>query len=227
MPDTDRLLLAVLALTDRYHVEAVRDDHTKVRVRHRPRLRQLRDSIHPSSNRDSGGKAARERSLIDAGALDLYRNIEAKIHKAAATVGADVKALPELVLKRWLIAARQKLTSDAYENEWAGRIESWARQIDARLNPPTVVEIEANCPECGMRTVYNRESDDNEPALAARYWKSGQEGLDGVIIRCANPECAATWEGMTGARACRWEIDQAERGRIEAASEVRETPAEA
>lgn len=207
MTDTDRLLEAVSALADRYHVVAFRDDTTKIRIRHAPRLRQLREAIHPSGNKGAGGKAAREKSLIDAGALDLYRSLEAKIHKAAATVGADVKDLPEIVLKRWLIAARQKHATDAFENEWAGKLEKWAKSIDSRLNPPIVVEITAPCPSCGESKALDRDTGDIVSALTIRYWRSGQEGIEDAETRCGF--CEAVWAGLTGARECRYDIDTA------------------
>ena len=207
MTQDDRLLEAVTALTDRYHVEVIRDDNTKTRIRHRPRLRQLRDAIHPSGNKGGNGKLARERSLIDAGALDLYQRIEKHIHKAARVVGADVQDEAEIVLKRWLISARQKVTSDAFEDEWAHRFEGWAKQIDARLNPPVVVEITAPCPICGESKALDRDSGDLVSALTIRYWRSGQEGIEDAETRCGF--CEAVWAGLTGARECRYDIDTA------------------
>lgn len=210
-PTTDALLEAVLALTERYSIHATRDNGNKVRIRHAPRLTQLRDAITPSGNNAGGGSLARERNVIDTGALDLYRAIKTAIDDAARLVGATIDDHPETTLKRWLVAARHRITTDAYETEWAHRWQRHARAIDAKLNPPVQVEIMRPCPMCGERRAIDQHAPGGPAlvtALVVQYHRGGDDMLDDATAMCRF--CDAVWKGRSAIRAVAYDIEQYE-----------------
>lgn len=201
-PDT--LLEAVHSLTDRYSIHATRDDGTKVRLRQKPRLEALREAIHPSGNSAGGGALARERNLIDTGALDLHRAIKRDIDNAARLVDAIVNPVdPAITLKRWLIKARQKHPTDAFETEWAAKWAKRAHDIDVKLNPPTITEIMRPCPFCGESKAVDPASSALVTAVIVEHWKSGQDGVGSSRIRCRF--CGES--GISLAEVRRWAYD--------------------
>lgn len=206
--EQDVLLEAVTALTDRYSIHAERDNGNRVRIRHQPRLQQLRDAIHPSGNASGGGALAREKNILDTGALDLYRAIKRDIDSAARQVGATIDETPEVTLKRWLVTARHKVTTDAYETEWAHKWQRWAGKIDAKLNPPSTIEILRPCPACGETKAVDPASQTLVTAVIVEYWKSGQEGIGSSRISCRF--CGASGISLAEVRAWAYEIEAAE-----------------
>lgn len=229
-PDT--LLEAVLALTDPYD-EAL-DEPARNRwgrkMQHisRPsRIDQLETAITPSGNSAGGGALARERNIIDTGALDLYRRLLRDVNQAATHVGAPNGDDPAAVLKWWLLTARTKHPTDAFEQEWAGKWEQWARRIDTHLDPPVVIELMRPCPICGE----TRAVDPNAPggpaivtALVVQYRRSDAplEPDAPQVGAQAIPEhsnafcrfCEAVWKGRDGVRAIAFDIEQAERNSV-------------
>lgn len=220
-PDT--LLEAVHSLTDRYSIHATRDDGSKVRLRQKPRLEALREAIHPSGNSAGGGALARERNLINTGALDLYRAIVRDIDNAARIVDATIDpANPCITLKRWLIHARHKVTTDSYEAEWASKWDKRRIDIDNMLNPPVVIELMRPCPICGETKAIDRNAPGGPAivtALIVQYRKSDEDTEpDPETPAAAIPEnstamcrfCDTVWRGRVAVREVAFDIEAAD-----------------
>lgn len=213
-PDT--LLEAVRALTDRYN-EAL-DEPARNRwgrkMHHisRPsRIDQLTTAITPSGNSAGGGALARERNIIDTGALDLYRRLLRDVNAAATHVGAPNGDDPAAVLKWWLLTARTKHPTDAFETEWAGKWEQWARRIDSHLNPPVLVEIMRPCPICGEVKAIDPNAAGGPAlvtALVVQYQRGGTDMLDDATAMCRF--CQGVWKGRDAIRSVAYDIEQQE-----------------
>lgn len=213
---TNELLDAVDALTLPYTTKILQSNdagiHCVSTITHTPRLAHLRAAIVGGIG-SHGGSSNEPRLPFDAGALALYDEIEAEVGRwfVAATASA-VFPSPEQTLRRWYLAfhdADQKgQVTDESRWEHTGRLQAWARQIDAKFDPPHVLELLAACPECGERFALDPKTGDQVTALVVEYRQEGALTVEHAVVSCRF--CERRWVGGAGSREVAWEIENAD-----------------
>lgn len=218
MTDTDdtTLLDAVDGLTKRWsyrvHQPATHDKPARTTiVRHQPRLRMLEDAILTSTNRDGGGALARERDVMNTAAVQLMADYKRQINRAAKALDVP-PGEPIPTLRRWYVATRAKVLPESWERDWINRLEWWAGEIDALLNPPEQVTIERPCPRCAAVLFTDKADGQQKPwPVRARKWDIRQHGTDSAEAVCM--VCGARWDGLTAVRALAYDLEQIDRAR--------------
>lgn len=210
------LLAAVDQLTKPYP-HTVHDIHGNPQIGHNgaatnierpPRLTQLHDAIRPSGSSDTGSSSARERILIDAGALEQWSQYRDQINEAARKVDVRTDVDPARTLRRWYVAVEQRGLTDTFTDQWVRRLNGWAHAIDRRLNPPYQREVTAPCPFCGETRALDKESGQYVTAVIAECWR-GDGGADPTWqIKCRF--CGQVGYSLTEVREWAYGIEQAE-----------------
>jgi hypothetical protein len=123
-------------------------------LEHDALLVQLRDAVRSSTGAHPGaGGLASERSVIDSDALEQYDSIVAQIRRLYVEVTDSTPfRQPESNLRAWFIEFRRQVESrkvgrEVIEAKYR-KLNRIASSIEAKLNPPTVLEITAPCPRC-------------------------------------------------------------------------------
>jgi hypothetical protein len=218
---SSELLNDILAVVDRLtqpHTTTVIMEHDdgseyKVHVEHDPLLKQLRDAVRSSTGaRPNGGGLPNERNVIDSDALEQYHAIVAQIDGLYAEV-TDAKPFksPDNTLRNWYIGfsdqvRKAKISTDLVVQKYR-KLNSVAASIEAKLNPPTVLEITAPCPRCSA-DYGTDEQGVHRRAVMVESRIVEYRSLDHTRARCV--VCGATWLHGRGMRQLRYEIDQAE-----------------
>lgn len=212
------LLDAIDALTKPYR-HTVHDIHGQpqldkdeqaVTVERPARLTQLHDAIRPSGSSGTGSSAARERILIDSGALEQWSQYRDRINAEARKVDVRPDNDPAVTLRRWYVAVESRTLTDAFEQEWVRRLGSWALAIDRRLNPPYRREVTAPCPFCGERRALDKETGQYVTAVVSECWR-GEGGIDtSWFIQCRF--CGQVGYSLQEVREWAYNIEQAEEG---------------
>lgn len=202
---TDRQLArAVEKLTRRYEIQ-----HTQrmpgggrrlVSTTHDPLIMMLRTAGTPSLG--EAGSSPSARMLADADAIEKLRNLRADIdalweYLVPGAVRAGFlrqKGLTheaELVGWHQLFAVyrrRELVHTDDFE--WACRIViGWEHTIEARFDPPTIIESTSPCPECRNRWAESSIGD----RVTAITYTIGRP-LDTTSASCR--ACGRTWRGV-------------------------------
>jgi len=214
----------LLALVDRLtmphrstvSVETEDGGETKVTLKHEPLLDQLRAAVWSEKrNRPGAGGIPSERNVIDGDALEQYETISRQILRLYnETTSAKPFTEPGQNLRSWYVAFKmqvegQKVSSEI-ANEKMRKVASMVSAIDNKLNPPTIIEITAPCPRCGI--AYGNDQDGvYRRAIVIESRVTEYKSLDKSRARCV--ACAAVWVHSRGMRQLRWEIDQAEETR--------------
>jgi len=194
------------------------DDGTeyRVKVQHKPLLDQLRDAVRSSTGpRPEGGGLPNERNVIDSDALEQYDAIVAQVERLYREV-TDAKPFkdPGNNLRHWYLAFsdqvnKAKISSDLVHEKYR-KLNRIAASIEAKLNPPTILEITAPCPRCEA-THGNDEQGVHRRAVMIESRIVEYRSLEHTRARCIC--CGATWLHGRGMRQLRYEIDQAENPR--------------
>lgn len=168
-------------------------------------LAQLRSAIVPDGVSGAAGKAAHERIVINAAALDLYDYINGRIqHMYQQATELDAKGSPEELLTSWLIRiamdAADGSLNDVQAQHAYDRLDDIRTRIMDLLNPPELGDIEerpgvpARCPECGWSrvTIPGPDGPIPKPTLVqlSRPWRDNE-----ISARCR--QCNTTWVGET------------------------------
>lgn len=165
-------------------------------------LVQLRSAIVPDGVSSSGGgKAAHERIVINAAALDLYDFVTGRIEQLyTQATDRDPHGSPEEMLTMWLVAAAMQVAdhnlNDAQIETAYDRLDDIRTRIMDLFHPPEAGPVEvkgqpARCPECGWSRVPRATPDGeiSSPALVmmVRPWRGES------AVQCR--KCAHTWTG--------------------------------
>lgn len=214
----DDLLGLVDRLTMRHQsvFESTDEDGSfhKVTVMHDSLLEQLRGAVRSSQGpRPDGGGLPSERNVLDGDALELYDTVT-KLFADWFKDVSDAKPFkePEANLRHWYIQFSNRFQKRQVSQERVyAAIRSLSKivgQIDAKLNPPTVIEITSPCPRCGA--VYGLdERGMYRHAVIVESRVHHYRSLENTKARCVH--CGAQWVHGQGMRQLRWEIDQKER----------------
>jgi hypothetical protein len=218
---SNEVLNDILSVVDRltlHHRTSVlmeHDDGTeyKVFLEHDPLLKQLREAVRSSTGpRPDGGGLPNERNVIDSDALEQYESVKAQIERFYGEV-TDAKPFkdPANNLRNWYLGfadqvRKAKISSELVLEKYK-RLNKLAASIEAKLNPPTILEITAPCPRCHAdygtdeQGVYRR-------AVMVESRIVEYRSLEHTRARCV--ACGATWLHGQGMRQLRYEIDQME-----------------
>lgn len=220
---SNETLKDILAVVDRLtlpHKTQVRTgdengESINQQVEHDALLVQLRNSVRSSTGAHPGvGGLASERSVIDSDALEQYHALVGQIVSLYAEVtDARPFRFPESNLRSWFVAFKRqvesrKISSELVEAKYR-KLNRMAASIEAKLNPPTVLEITAACPRC-RKTHATDEDGFYRRALIVESRIVEYRSLDHTRARCLG--CQATWIHGRGMRQLRYEIDQVEQG---------------
>lgn len=184
-------------------------------VEHEALLVQLRNAVRSSTGaHPGGGGLPSERNVIDSDALEQYDSVCGQIQRLyAEQTDARPFRYPESNLRSWFVSFQlqvkaRKISSDLVEQKYR-KLNRIASQIEAKLNPPTVLEITAPCPRCEA-THATDEHGVYRRCLIVESRIVEYRSLDHTRARCL--ACQATWLHGRGMRQLRYEIDQAEKG---------------
>jgi len=214
----DDLLGLVDRLTMRHQsvYEMVDEDgnHHKITIMHDALLEQLRNAVRSSQGpRPDGGGLPSERNVLDGDALELYDEVAKRFVSMFKDV-TDAKPFksPEANLRHWYIQFsnrfQQRKVSQDRVYEALRLLSKIVGQIDAKLNPPTIIEITSPCPRCGSLYGLDEKGMYRHAVIVesrVHHFKS----LENTRAKCVH--CGAQWIHGQGMRQLRWEIDQKER----------------
>lgn len=191
------------------------DDGPEVKIEKRvlelkPLLIQLQEAIGSSQSVAArGGGDMSTRAVLDAGALMLMTDIEDDIRELWNALHApSIRARPleNTRAVRQMMVQVNKLVLDNRLDDQAlwdvyRVINSWVYQIEAKFDPPVVIEVTRPCPKCHESFVYD-EFNDRVLALAMEWRKSFEQSS----AECR--ACGQTWLGQNELRLLRWELDR-------------------
>lgn len=221
------LLAAVDALSKPQHVaewqEAVPEKGIERKIKRRtnpPLLDWLATAVANNIGGDGGGRPGRERTPIDIGALTLYEEIDGRIRswldELGARPGRDVTATQ--ALRTWYALWIGRTRLDGLDDTYRDILRRWESRIEDILDPPKRIEITAPCPACGTewRNIGLKladGSDDPNDAERVRVLSAVERAtLQDSFAVCV--ACERVWAGVTGMRALRIAIDDAEAARV-------------
>lgn len=148
------LLAAIDKLTTEYRdAHWLQDDDTDktaiVRIKRDGLLKQLRESIAGGIGSHAGSSDPRTRIPIDAGALELYNQIEENITEWFVEYAKQPVHLdPETNLRQWFILFKVKQEQGRIpheiEREYLRIVEGWVHSIEAKFDPPKTLELTVN-----------------------------------------------------------------------------------
>jgi len=224
VPLSKELLDELLGLVDRLtmqhrstvSVETEDGGEAKVTIKHEPLLDQLRAAIWSEKrNRPGAGGIPSERNVIDSDALEQYEKISRQITRLyRETTSAAPFASPTQNLRSWFVAFKMQVelqkVSGEIVHEKLRKVGSMVAAIETKLNPPTILEITAPCPRCGV-TYGNDKDGVYRRAVVIESRVAEYKSLDNSRARCV--ACGAVWVHGRGMRQLRWEIDQVEETR--------------
>jgi len=224
LPHSNEALTDLLGLVDQLtlrhqsHVTVPLDGGGErvLSVMHDPLLVQLKNSVLSSTGAGPGGGALpSERNVLNTDAMELYDTISTLIVKQYGQV-TDAKPFktPEQNLRQWYIQFSNnvrygKVATEVVRSKLKLLAELKA-QIDARINPPSIIEITAPCPRC--EAAYGQDDQGvYRHAVIVESRINVYRSLDHTRAKCV--ACGAVWIHGRGMRQLRWEIDQAEQMR--------------
>jgi hypothetical protein len=217
--DLNAILTLVDKLTMPHIVEHEIDEGSKLirrKVQQDALLDQLDELIASSSGSAPGGGAlSSERNLLNTVALELRDGV-ALIVKGMYSKVTAARPFPTVKqnLRQWFIEYRlqhskgkistERLRSDLYT------LQKLVNTIEAKLNPPTVLEITAPCPRCKGDYGYDDEGVYRR-AVIVESRVHAERSLENTRAKCV--KCGAVWVHGNGMRQLRYEIDMVEAGR--------------
>lgn len=173
--------------------EAPRD----LRTVHAPSLLSLlSQSLGSTTGGGRGGAEKRTRSIIDAGGLELWQEIETTAsgwyHWETGSRLFHGSKDPRDMLKAWLPVFTRRMHREIRPDEDKkeqkqvyGTLTGWVRTIEAKFDPPRKVEILVDCPECGKARYLDGLGDESS-SLVAEVSSSGS-------VRIVCKSCEKVW----------------------------------
>ena len=217
--DLNEILVLVDKLTMPHIVEhQIEQDNKLIRskVQHDALLDQLDELIASSSGTAPGGGAlSSERNVLNTEALELRDALAQQIRQLYMDLTSS-RPFPtsKQNLRQWFIEFRLQdslgKVSPQRMNAAFKKVNSIVQRINAKLDPPTVIEITAPCPRCSAdfgfdeQGVYRR-------AVIVESRVYAERSLDNTRAKCVG--CGAVWVHGNGMRQLRYEIDLVEEGR--------------
>ena len=187
------------------------------KVRHEPRLAQLRAAVHGTTGKH--GYGSNEPGLpINENALKMYADIEEAIDTWLEGIDAHTAApTAEGALRAWYVAW---LASKPEASAELATLRAWGAQIEGLFNPPITLELTLTkrdvngrsmtrfpeCPDCGCWYRHDPYTRDQSAALVLEYREIGKQTVEQAKVRCR--ACGKTWEGGSGIRLVAYEIEQ-------------------
>ena len=205
------LLEAVLTLTKPVRRKVIQPDAkspsgTKVVTIELPSLLEQLDGAIRGTMGGGGGSLPSERNLLDSDALFKFILITNMVSEWARASGAVVvKRDAGKTLTNWYIKYTQKLTSMESERFYIKKLDSWVRQIESKLDPPSIKDLPDACPVCGAKTWWLASTKAEYPRpLVIEYRPTGPNMLQEARALCR--ACEKVWN----VRELAWELEQAE-----------------
>lgn len=205
------LLDAVDALTNPVWSKVIQEDMLRpsgtktIRIELPSLLEQLDEAIRGTMG-GGGGSLPSERNLLDSDALFRLIKISSMIGDWARAAGAVVvKDDAGTTLRNWYVSYSVKLSSMESERFYIGKLNAWAHQIEAKLDPPRVKDLPDACPVCGAVTWWLASTKAEYPRpLVIEYKPTGPNLIQEARALCRS--CETVW----GVRELAYELEQAE-----------------
>lgn len=216
-----------LTLPRRTKVIQVKDDVEEVaELVHDPLLIQLREAVVGGVGKHAGSSPGNERIPFDSGALELFDHISRTINQwYLATPIPRAHLYVNDRLRAWYVhhanLIRAGKVSREVDAEATRTLVGWVSQINAKFDPPTVLELRhivtvngrqvhkpATCPveACGSEWAMNPSTGERITALVVEYREIGAETLDEAVGVCRS--CGTEWRGRFALRSLRYQLDQ-------------------
>lgn len=216
--DLRNILSLVDKLTMPHLIEHEVDQGKKLvrtKVEHDALLDQLDELVVSSSGSGPGGGAlSSERNLLNAEALDMRDSIATSIRKMYIDVTSS-RPFPTAKqnLRQWFIEFKLQDSIGKVSTERMRsaerRLQKMVTSIEAKLNPPTVMEITAPCPRCKADYGYDDQGVYRRAVIVeSRVHAEGS--LNNTRAKCA--QCGSVWVHGNGMRQLRYEIDMVDEG---------------
>lgn len=216
--ELDDILVLVDKLTKPHLVEFNVDLGTKLvkkRVTHEALLDQLDQLVASSSGSSPGGGAlSSERNLINTDAMELRdsvaldcKNMYIGVTSSRPFVTAK-QNLRQWYIEFQLLHSIGKISTEKLRS-YHKRLRVMTAKIEAKLNPPTILEITAPCPRCKANYGYD---DDGiyRRAVIVESRVHAERSLSNTRAKCVG--CGSVWIHGNGMRQLRYEIDVIETG---------------
>lgn len=212
------ILVLVDKLTLPHLVEHEVEQGTKLvrtKVTHEALLDQLDQLVASSSGSSPGGGAlSSERNLINTDALELRDQVAADCKAMYLGVTSSRPFLTaKQNLRQWFIEFRllQSLGKVSAEKTTSTykRLQTMVAKIEAKLNPPTILEITAPCPRCSAQYGYDQDGIYRR-AVMVESRVHAERSLTNSRAKCVG--CGSVWVHGNGMRQLRYEIDMVETG---------------
>mgnify|MGYP006302222839 CR=1 FL=1 len=217
--DLNEILTLVDKLTTPHLVEHEMDQGTKLvrmKVQHDALLDQLDELIASSSGSAPGGGAlSSERNLLNTDAMELRDGIAEMVRKMYIDVtGSRPFDTAKQNLRQWFIEFRLqdsigKVSRERMRSQLA-KLQKIVNTIEAKLNPPTILEITSPCPRCEADYGYDDQGVYRR-AVIVESRVHAERSLDNTRAKCV--KCGSVWVHGNGMRQLRYEIDMVESGR--------------
>lgn len=213
------ILVLVDKLTMPHLVEHEVEQGTKLvrtKVTHEALLDQLDQLVASSSGSSPGGGAlSSERNLLNTDAMELRdslardcRNMYIDVTSSRPFVTAK-QNLRQWYIEFTLLNSLGKVSTEKLRSTHK-RLQTMVAKIEAKLNPPTILEITSPCPRC--RADYGYDVDGvYRRAVIVESRVHAEKSLTNSRAKCAG--CGAVWVHGNGMRQLRYEIDLVESGR--------------
>lgn len=217
--DLNDILSLVDKLTMPHIVEHEVEQGSKLirsKVQHEALLDQLDELLASSSGSSPGGGAlSSERNVLNADVLELRDGIGDQIRQMYMDLTSS-RPFPTAKqnLRQWFIEFRLqdslgKVSTQRMVSAFK-KVNSMVLKIEAKLDPPTVIEITAPCPRCAARYGFDDQGVYRRAVIVeSRVY--AERSLDNTRAKCV--ECGAVWVHGNGMRQLRYEIDLVDEGR--------------
>ncbi|MGG7510888.1 DUF7341 domain-containing protein [Plantibacter sp. YIM 135249] len=194
-------------LTETHKVTVERDDGTTDYPETDGLLQRLREAITSGMTGGAGGSSFGSKPPLEATAADLYADIDRQAAEALAAVTGRPTGLAHAEEniqdwyqrvtedKRVVVTSRTtdingKVYSQYEEHTAASLVARWVQRVEEYFVPPRVKEINAPCPDCGVRYIQRKkDGEDIHVAAFNIHYKADNATVDEA--RCS--ACGATW----------------------------------
>lgn len=170
-----------------------------------PLLEQLDEAIRSNMGGTTpGGSDPRTRNMVNAGAFMKACQISSQLGDWARSAGSViVKQDMGATLTKWHAKFIGTPRSAEQEQSYIRRMNGWAAQIIATLDPPKEADLPYNCPVCDASEFWFEGERYYRP-LVIRYRPADEGMVEKARAVCR--ACEATW----GVREIQYEIEKKE-----------------
>lgn len=152
-----------------------------------------------------GGSSAlaSQRNQIDSDALYKFVQITSAIKSWALIAKSEiVKGDAGSTLRKWFVAKQASEYDETNESFYAKQLWSWVRQIEAKIDPPRIIDLPDDCPVCGAKSWWSSATrEEYARPLVLHYREGNTPETTEALCRA----CSTVWN----ARELAYAIEQA------------------